>query len=132
MRETSPYRAIADLNRRKILDLLRTAGPLQAGDIVAHLPAISQPAVSKHLRILRETGLVQTMAQGRERIYTLNPTALQQVAEWLQAYEALWDIRLATLKAVAERADAQEEVAERADAQEEVAERADAQEGSEA
>lgn len=110
MKESAPYRAIADLNRRKILDLLRTEGPLQAGDIVAHLPAISQPAVSKHLRILRETGLVQTLSQGRERIYSLNPAALRQVAEWLQDYEALWDTRLATLKALAEETEAQQGV----------------------
>jgi len=105
MEDSTPYRAIADANRRKILDLLRTEGPLLAGDIVAHLPAISQPAVSKHLRILRETGLVRAVPEGRERAYHLNPEALRQVVEWLQHYEVLWDTRLATLKALAETAE---------------------------
>lgn len=105
MRDSTPYRAIADQNRRKILDLLRDEGPLLAGDIVAHLPTISQPAVSKHLRILRETGLVRVVPAGRERAYHLNPEALRQVAEWLQHYETLWDKRLNTLKALAEKAE---------------------------
>lgn len=108
MEESTPYRAIADANRRRILDLLRIEGPLYAGDIVAHFPAISQPAVSKHLRILRETGLVRVVSTGRERAYYLNPTALRQVAAWLHDYEALWDTRLATLKALAEAAEKQE------------------------
>ncbi len=106
MNDSTPYRAIGDLNRRKILDLLRAQGPLRASDIVAHLPAISQPAVSKHLRILRETGLVRAVPDGRERAYHLNPEALRQVAEWLQHYEPLWDKRLRTLKALAEAAEA--------------------------
>jgi len=108
MEESTPYRAIADTNRRKILDLLRTEGPLCAGDIVVRFPTISQPAVSKHLRILRETGLVRVVPAGRERAYHLNPDALRQVAAWLHDYEALWDTRLATLKALAEAAETQE------------------------
>jgi DNA-binding transcriptional ArsR family regulator len=105
MEDSKPYRAIVDANRRKILDLLRIEGPLRAGEIVAHLPTISQPAVSKHLRILRETGLVRSVPDGRERSYHLNAIALQQVADWLRHYEALWDARLATLKALAEDAE---------------------------
>jgi DNA-binding transcriptional ArsR family regulator len=105
MEDSKPYRAIVDANRRKILDLLRIEGPLRAGEIVAHLPTISQPAVSKHLRILRETGLVRSVPDGRERSYHLNAIALQQVADWLRHYEALWDARLAILKALAEDAE---------------------------
>lgn len=108
MEDSKPYRAIVDANRRKILDLLRTEGPLRAGEIVAHLPAISQPAVSKHLRILRETGLVRSVPDGRERSYHLNAVALQQVTEWLRHYEALWDTRLMTLKTLAEAAENEE------------------------
>jgi DNA-binding transcriptional ArsR family regulator len=99
---TAPYRAIADTSRRKILDLLRIQGPLRATDIVAHLPQMSQPAVSKHLRILREAHLVQAETEGRERIYCLNPQALRHVSEWLRHYEVLWDERLATLQQLAE------------------------------
>jgi DNA-binding transcriptional ArsR family regulator len=103
MIEEAPYRAIADGNRRLILDLLRDRGPLRAGDIVARLAHISQPAVSKHLRILREAHLVQAELDGRERRYRLNAAALRQVAEWLHHYEPLWDERLATLKQLAEQ-----------------------------
>ena len=101
--QASAYRAIADTNRRIILDLLRDEGPLLAGEIVARLPHISQPAVSKHLRLLRQAQLVQADVVGRERRYRLNPLALRQVAEWLQHYEPLWDERLATLKRLAEQ-----------------------------
>jgi DNA-binding transcriptional ArsR family regulator len=98
---SASYRAIADASRRKILDLLRTQGPLRANEIVAHLPQMSQPAVSKHLRILREARLVQAEKEGRERIYCLNAQALRQVSDWLRHYEALWDERLATLQQLA-------------------------------
>ncbi len=102
MPNSAPYQAIADANRRKILDLLRRQGPLRAGEIVAHFPQISQPAVSKHLRILREARLVRAVADGRERSYHLNAETLQQVAEWLGHYEALWSNRLTTLKKLVE------------------------------
>ncbi len=103
MNHASAYRAIADDNRRIILDLLRDEGPLRAGDIVARLAHISQPAVSKHLRILRAARLVQSKPDGRERCYHLNAAALRLIAEWLTHYEPLWDERLATLKQLAEQ-----------------------------
>lgn len=103
MSHTSSYHAIADDNRRIILDLLRNEGPLRAGEIVARLSHISQPAVSKHLRVLRAARLVQAVPEGRERRYSLNAAALRQVAEWLHHYEPLWDKRLATLKQLAEQ-----------------------------
>ncbi len=97
-----PYRAIADTNRRYILDLLRAEGPLRAGDLATRLAHISQPAVSKHLRILREAKLVRAEKSGREQLYHLNPNALRQVVAWLAHYESLWDERLVTLKALVE------------------------------
>lgn len=96
------YRAIADPNRRTILDLLRDEGPLRAGDLVAQLEHISQPAVSKHLRILREANLVRAEKVGREQVYHLEPTALAGIAAWLAHYEPLWERRLLTLKALVE------------------------------
>ncbi|MEZ4870213.1 MAG: metalloregulator ArsR/SmtB family transcription factor [Caldilineaceae bacterium] len=102
MSDSSSYRAIADTNRRFILDLLRAEGPLRAGELVARLAHISQPAVSKHLRILREANLVRAEKAGREQLYHLNPAALRQVAAWLAHYEPLWDQRLATLKTLVE------------------------------
>jgi DNA-binding transcriptional ArsR family regulator len=99
----NPYHAIADANRRQMLDLLRTLGPLRAGEIVAHFPQISQPAVSKHLRVLRQAKLVRSTKAGREQWYHLDPVPLQHVATWLEEYEALWDQRLNRLKQVAEQ-----------------------------
>jgi DNA-binding transcriptional ArsR family regulator len=91
------YQAIADQNRRHILDLLRTSGPLRANELAAHLSHISQPAVSKHLRVLRHANLVYDVKDGRERWYHLNSEPLRLVGEWLQRYEPLWDERLAGL-----------------------------------
>lgn len=95
------YQAIADTNRRHILDLLR-GGPLPAGDIAAQLSHISQPAVSKHLRVLRQSKLVQVEPAGRQRVYRLNAAAMQPVVDWVTHYDALWDRRLNALKNVAE------------------------------
>jgi DNA-binding transcriptional ArsR family regulator len=106
MTNSTPYQAIADPNRRKILDLLCAQGPLRAGEIVAQLTHISQPAVSKHLRILREAKLVRAVSDGRERAYHLNPEALRQIAEWLLHYEPLWDSRMAMLKQLVEHDEA--------------------------
>jgi DNA-binding transcriptional ArsR family regulator len=97
------YHAIADPNRRRMLDLLRAHGPLRAGEIVAHFPTISQPAVSKHLRILRQAKLVHSTKTGREQWYYLDPMPLQGVAAWLAEYETLWNQRLDRLKEVAEQ-----------------------------
>lgn len=99
----SPYRAVADSTRRRILDLLRDGGPQRAGDIAARFPAISRPAVSKHLRILRRSGLVQESPEGRERWYHLNPEPLREMyEEWLRHYEAFWSERLRVLKHLVE------------------------------
>lgn len=102
MIETLSYRAIADPNRRIILDLLRDEGPLRAGDFVDRLSHISQPAVSKHLRILRDAELVRAEKAGREQVYHLEPDALAQIAAWLTTYEPLWEKRLQRLKALVE------------------------------
>lgn len=99
----SAYRAISDHTRRKILDLLRDAGPLRAGDIASHFARISRPAVSKHLRILRQARLVDEVPEGRERWYRLNPQPLREMYEgWLRHYETFWTERLETLKRVVE------------------------------
>ena len=99
----NPYHAIADANRRLMLDLLRRHGPLRAGEIVAYFPQISQPAVSKHLRVIRQANLVGCTKSGREQWYSLDPAPLHAVAQWLEEYEALWNQRLDRLKVVAEQ-----------------------------
>lgn len=99
----SPYRAVSDATRRRILDLLRDAGPQRAGDIAAHFLKISRPAVSKHLRILRQAELVREVQDGRERWYQLNPQPLREMYEgWLRHYETFWAERLQTLKRIVE------------------------------
>jgi len=90
------FEAIAEPNRRRILDLLR-AGERPAGDVVGAL-AISQPGVSKHLRLLREAGLVRVRADGQRRLYSLDPASLAPLEVWLAPYRAFWRGRLDALE----------------------------------
>lgn len=90
------FRAIADPTRRVLLDRLR-AGPANAGALAADFRT-SRPAISKHLRVLREARLVIDTQVGRERVYTVNPIPLQSVAGWLEGYRAFWQTSLDQLK----------------------------------
>src|SRR5262245_25252311 len=90
------FRAIADPTRRAILDRLR-AGPANAGALAAAFRQ-SRPAVSKHLRVLREAQLVIDTRVGRERVYTVDPAPLQNVQGWLEGYRGFWQAGLAGLK----------------------------------
>jgi DNA-binding transcriptional ArsR family regulator len=90
------YTALAEPHRREILDLLR-AGERPAGDLVAHLQ-LSQPGVSKHLKVLREAGLVAVRVDGRRRLYALRPQPLVEVDQWLEPYRAVWSNRLDALE----------------------------------
>jgi DNA-binding transcriptional ArsR family regulator len=90
------YTALAEPHRRQILDLLRT-GERPVGDLVEHL-GLSQPGVSKHLKVLREAGLVQVRTRGKQRLYTLRPTPLVEVDAWLEPYRAFWSHRLNDLE----------------------------------
>ena len=90
------FEAIAEPNRRRILDLLR-AGERPAGEVVDAL-AISQPGVSKHLKLLREAGLVRVRADGQRRLYSLAPGELATVEAWLEPYRAAWKDRLDALE----------------------------------
>jgi DNA-binding transcriptional ArsR family regulator len=86
------FNAIAEVRRREILDSLM-AGEKAVGTIVADL-SLSQPQVSKHLRVLSEVGLVKCRAQGRHRLYSLEPARLRPLHEWLAKYEQMWNERL--------------------------------------
>jgi len=86
------FNAIAEAHRREILDALM-AGEKAVGAIVNDL-SMSQPQVSKHLRVLSEVGLVRCRAEGRRRLYRLEPARLRPLHEWLAKYERAWNDRL--------------------------------------
>jgi len=84
---------LADPVRRRVLELLLEHGELPAGAIAGALQAeraISQPAVSQHLRVLRDAGVVRVRTEGARRIYALRPVALQEVDRWLSAFRPTW------------------------------------------
>src|ERR1700751_499667 len=86
------FNAIAEAGRREILDALMT-GEKAVGAIVNDL-SMSQPQVSKHLRVLSEVGLVRCRAEGRRRLYRLEPARLRPLHEWLTKYERAWNDRM--------------------------------------
>jgi DNA-binding transcriptional ArsR family regulator len=90
------FRAIADPTRRAILDRLR-AGPAPAGALADDFEQ-SRPAISKHLKVLREAHLVTEERSGRERVYQLTPVPLQRVAGWIEGYRSFWHGSLGNLK----------------------------------
>ena len=90
------FAAVAEPSRRLILDLLRER-ERPVGELVDRL-RISQPGVSKHLRVLREAGLVKVRADGRRRLYGLQPQPLAEVDEWLAPYRQHWGERLDALE----------------------------------
>ena len=91
-----PFEVLAEPNRRRILDLLRVA-ERPVGDLVDEL-AVSQPAVSKHLRVLREAGLVEVRSDAQRRIYRVRTEPLRAIDEWLEPYRELWRSRLDQLE----------------------------------
>ena len=89
--------ALSDPIRRRVLELVRDA-EVPAGELAAQFP-VSRPAVSRHLRVLREAGLVHERREGRLRLYRADPAPLAELRGWLEAY---WAERLDALKALAE------------------------------
>ncbi|MBH0116683.1 helix-turn-helix transcriptional regulator [Salinibacterium sp. NG253] len=87
--------AISDESRRTLLARLRL-GPTNVTELAALLP-IARPGVSRHLRVLREVGLVDVHSEAQHRIYSLRPEPLQELDEWLEEYRALWEHRLDAL-----------------------------------
>jgi len=105
--------AIADPVRREILLMLR-AGPLSAGEIAGAF-AITRPAISRHLRVLRESGLVADEARGRRRVYTLETGPLDELQAWLAGFGRGWEARLDALETEVHRARRDRRAAERTD-----------------
>jgi DNA-binding transcriptional ArsR family regulator len=90
------FEVLAEPRRREILDLLR-AGERPVGELVERLP-LTQPTVSKHLRVLREAGLVEVRHDAQRRWYRLRPEPLAEVDAWLAPYRQLWEQRLDALE----------------------------------
>jgi DNA-binding transcriptional ArsR family regulator len=92
----SAFEVLAEPHRREILDLLR-AGERPVGDLVRSLD-LSQPAVSKHLRILREAGLVDARPDAQHRLYRVRPEPLRAIDRWLAPYRRMWAASLDDLE----------------------------------
>jgi DNA-binding transcriptional ArsR family regulator len=91
------FAAVADPTRRMLLERLRRSGPLSITDLSKDLPMTRQ-AVTKHLEVLRASGLIQARRSGRERLHELDPRPLRAVDDWLRPYAEAWDERLAALR----------------------------------
>jgi DNA-binding transcriptional ArsR family regulator len=94
------FNAVAEPRRRQILDLL-AGGERPVNDLVRQL-GLAQPQVSKHLRVLREVGLVDLRSDGRRRLYRLNGPALKPIHDWVKDYERTWSERFDQLDVVLE------------------------------
>ena len=96
------FNAIAEPRRRQIIELLATRGALTVGTLVAAM-GLPQPAVSKHLSVLRQVGVVAAVKQGQQRVYSLEAEKLKTVHDWVKAFESLWSHQLDRIKERAER-----------------------------
>src|SRR2546421_9820734 len=95
------FNAVAEPRRRQILDLL-ARGERPVNGVVASL-GLAQPQVSKHLRVLREVGLVSVRGSGRQRLYALNAERLKPIHDWVRTFERYWDNQLDRIRQRAER-----------------------------
>jgi DNA-binding transcriptional ArsR family regulator len=98
---SSTWSVLADPHRREVLELLRER-PRPVGELVQRL-GLSQPATSKHLRVLREAGLVTARSDAQRRVYGVNPEPLVELDAWLAPYRRLWEQRLDALEAHLDR-----------------------------
>src|SRR5208282_1183073 len=96
------FNAIAEPRRRQIVELLARRGALAVGTLVVTL-GLPQPAVSKHLGVLRKVGVVAVVKQGKQRVYNLEAAKLKTVHDWVKAFEDLWAQQLDRIKELAER-----------------------------
>ena len=107
---TDVFNAIAEPRRRQIIDLLARRGALAVGALVVAV-GLPQPAVSKHLGVLRKVGVVSMDKNGRQRVYRLEPQELKSVYDWAKSFEQFWTHQLDRIKQRAE-----EKAGKRADA----------------
>ena len=95
--DAATFAALGEPSRLRIVELLR-AGPLSVG-VIAERLGLRQPQVSKHLKVLSESDLVEAEVRQRHRIYQLRPERFEAVAHWVDSFETLWDTRLDSLGA---------------------------------
>jgi len=95
--QADAFAAVSDPTRRGILDVLR-GGEQPAGELVRTFPDLSQPAVSRHLRVLRESGLVDVRREEQRWIYSLRPRGFAALEEWIARYRAFWPVQLDALE----------------------------------
>jgi DNA-binding transcriptional ArsR family regulator len=95
------FNAIAEPRRRQIVELLARRGPLAVGTLVVML-GLPQPAVSKHLGVLRKVGVLAVIKQGKQRVYSLEAEKLKSVHDWVKAFKGLWGHQLDRIKERAE------------------------------
>jgi DNA-binding transcriptional ArsR family regulator len=91
------FAAVSNPERRQILDMLKS-GEKPAGELVAAFPGLPQPAISRHLRVLREAGLVSVSHRAQQRIYSLEPGRLRELDSWVSLYRVFWSGRLDALE----------------------------------
>jgi DNA-binding transcriptional ArsR family regulator len=104
---TDAFNAVAEPRRRQILDVL-SSGELPVNDLVTLL-GLAQPQVSKHLKVLREVGLVDVRDEGRQRLYRLNGRPLKPIHDWVSSYQEAWEERFQTLDQLLEELKHEEE-----------------------
>ena len=104
---TDAFNAVAEPRRRQIVDVL-AGGERPVNDLVRAL-GLAQPQVSKHLRVLREVGVVDVRDVGRQRLYRLNGHALKPIHDWVKSYERMWSERFEQLDVVLEELKREEE-----------------------
>jgi DNA-binding transcriptional ArsR family regulator len=105
------FAALAEPNRFRIVELLR-AGPRSVNDIGARLD-LAQPQVSKHLRVLKDAGLVDVEARAQQRLYELRPQPLRKMHDWLERYRQVWDARFEQLDELIEELKEEEKTDDR-------------------
>ena len=96
--------ALADPTRQRIVELLATAGPMSSGDIARHF-AVSAPAISQHLKTLREAHLLRVQVQAQRRIYALDRVGVDELAAWVEKIRSFWSGRLDALEQELQRSD---------------------------
>ncbi len=93
------FAALSDQTRLAVVERLMAQGELPAGDLVAHAN-MTAPAVSRHLKILREAGIIQQRVDGTKRLYSVQPEALRAISDWTISHRAFWEAGLDRLEVI--------------------------------